>query len=171
MPTLYIANTTKQHHQFTYRHREMSNPAIKEIRAGQQIPITDLTMDEVDSIVKQHEKYGLRSAKELSTLRGFVGLSYMVDKPVPIDAMLATFETNDSALEQGAQTRREVQAAATSEAVADSLNKLTGIDKEAVRPKNLQLEVTEDTTGTRSVASGVEVPADAKDVDPKKRSK
>jgi hypothetical protein len=171
MATLYIANTTKQNHVFVYRHREMSNPAMREIKRGQQIPISDITIEEARAIVKQHEKYGIMDAAELSRRRDFAGLVYSIDKPVDIDQMLASFELNDKDLAKEAQQRREVQAAAISDNVATQLHNLTGMDKENVRPKSLQLEVTEETDGTRSVASGVEVPADPLNVEQRKRSR
>lgn len=159
MPRLYIANCTKQDHLFLANLPERpGNSHIKQfIKAGQQIALDGLESNVIEDIVRQHEPYGLRCADEISRIRDFVGQCYRVDKPVPLDAMLSTFETNDSALDELAAKRRQVEAAAISEGIAENLSRITGHEKETVRPVRLEMQTVEDTKDTPSIAAGVEV--------------
>lgn len=154
---LYIANSTKQHHYFHYNHpgKGRRHPLIK---AGSQVLIgDDLSADQIALIVNQYEIYGIRNVAEMSRLHGFVGFSYSIDKPVPVDAMLSLYEINDSALNERARERRTEEAAAVSDAVADSLARQGGVDRELMRPEHLEIQNREDTDGKPSISEGVEV--------------
>ena len=117
MPRLFIANCTKQHHDFVYRVPETMQLKSQLIRAGEQawIANTEFTSDWIEKIVKDHRRYGLVHATEVKNARTFVGLCYMVDKPMTLDAILNGFAVNDEVLEERAEERRERVA---SEAVA-----------------------------------------------------
>lgn len=161
---LYLANTTKQHRIFTYRiltkRADGSIPAFAawQIKPGGQICVEDnFTKEEIDTIIGQNVKYGLKPASEISRPQKFVGLLYSTEKPVPTDLMMAILEANDGVLESDAQRRREVTAAAISDNIAKDLSDRTGRDRERLRPARLEVEQTEDTPGKAHVASGVEV--------------
>ncbi len=160
MSSLFICNNTKQNHEFLWRIGEMHNPARRMIQAGQQIMIPDLTTDNINSIISQHRVYGLQDANELSRRRAFAGLCYSIDKPVNTDSMLATYDLNDQQLQKSADDRRTVTAAAISDNIAKQLQDATGIEKEKLRPRSVQVEIVEETEGKPAVASGTEVPAD-----------
>jgi hypothetical protein len=152
MAALYIANTTKQHVHFYYRLPEEPTPRFDEIRVGAQARIGgDLSHEVIQRIIKQHEPYGLRAEAELPRAKGFVGLCYSIDKPVKLDSLYGTFESNDTALNERAEERREESAAAIAEGIQSTLQASGGAVSRS------EVEVVEDTRGTPAVASGYEV--------------
>jgi hypothetical protein len=162
---LYLANTTKQHRIFTYRilHKRadgsIPGAATWPIKPGGQICIDDnFTKAEIDEIIAQNVKYGLKSASEVSRVKNFVGIVYDTEKPVSMDSMLERFEKNDSVLGDEAQRRRELTAAAISTNIAKDLAERTGRDPETLRPERVEVQQVEDTAAKPQVASGVEVP-------------
>lgn len=180
---LYIANTTKQHHTFYYKHPEGDpreefrvaphrfnlevvsfRPGLRrrEIKGGTQICINDLSAAQIDVIVQQYEIYGIQDAKQMSRLKGYKGFSYSVDKPVPIETMLAIFETNDKALDEQARERIVVEAAAVSNVIAKDLAQKTGKPIEDLRPNIEVTHMEEDTDSSKPVNLGVEAPRDRK---------
>lgn len=185
---LYIANTTKQHHIFYYKHPEGEpegtarvsehrfrlrevpfRPGLRyrEIKAGTQICIGDLTAAQIDVIVQQYEVYGIRDARQMSRLKGFVGFSYNVGNPVPIEAMLATFETNDKVLDERARERTILEAAEVSNVVAKGLLDATGQrateeNIEKVRPNVEVSHLEEDSDSRTPLNIGAEARRDRK---------
>jgi hypothetical protein len=156
MASLFIANTSKQHHHFYYRLPEDPVARFEEIRVGTQARIGgDLTHEAIQRIIKQHENYGLRAESELKNAKGYVGLCYSIDKPVKLDSLYSTFENNDVALNDRAEDRREDSAAAIASAITDTMASAGG----AVH--RTEVEVVEETRGgTPKVASGYEVTAE-----------
>lgn len=155
---LFIANTTKQHHHFNYRHPEMGARSLM-IKAGTQINFDVLSTDDIDSIVSQYRIYGMQNADEISRLKGFVGFSYRVDKPVPIKTMLELFDKNDKAMDANAKERVMVEAVAVGENIAEKLHQQTRSDPEFFRPQHVEVQTVEETSGEMpSVSMGVEVP-------------
>lgn len=169
---LWVANTTKQNHHFTFR-LPLRGDGFRAplIKAGQQICIDDHTSDEIKEIIRQNERYGLIDAAEFSRRgRKFVGRIYSIDAPVQMDQMLQTFEGNDHALEEQARERQVLQGAAVQDAIAQNIHQRFGIDKEAARP-DVTVETIEDTTdGTPSISMGVEVPSKP-DAEPRRAGK
>jgi hypothetical protein len=156
MTKLFIANTTKQHHDFAYRLPEDKNVRIETIRIGTQVAVGgDLSMDVIARIIEQHSAYGLRDARTLSGVKDFVGLCYSIDKPVPMDNMLVLFERNDEVLNERADQRREDIAGAIAH---NTQSQMEGAD---VTLQRAEVEVVEETkNGTPAVSSGYEVTAD-----------
>ena len=160
MPTLWIANTTKQHHHLYFRLPDRGDGLRRLIiEAGKQICIDDdLTMEEVNFIIKQYQRYDITDAREYSRRKGRVWLVYSIDKPVNLDQMLQTYEGNDKEMEKEALDRQVKQAAAIQDGIAETIHQMTGVDKEAVRPA-VEVETVEETSdGRPSISMGVEVP-------------
>jgi hypothetical protein len=152
MAHLYIANTSKQHHDFAYRLPEEQNIRYEPIRAGSQVRLPgDLPHDLIQRIVKQHECYGMKSVSELQRNRHFVGLCYSVDKPISLDAIHETFETNDVAMNERAEDRREETAAAIGSEIQSTMQ------AHGANVSRSEVETIEDTKGTPTVASGYEI--------------
>jgi hypothetical protein len=152
---LFVANTTKQDHFFTYRLVEKQNHAARKIQAGRQVLLSgDFGQTEIDTIIAQNSIYGLRSAKEVSRFKNFVGYIYSIDSPVKMDGMLEVYEKNDEVKDADAQKRREVTAAAISTQIGDELSRRSG---ENSPPMRLEVEVSTEGDTDKGVASGVEV--------------
>ena len=89
---LFIANCSKQDFLFTYMLPENPRPFSHKIRAGAQIKLNQSQI-EVDTVIKQHELYGMMEATKVK--KGFGSLTYRVDKPISVDAIENGFTQSD----------------------------------------------------------------------------
>lgn len=157
MTTLYIANTSKQYHQFIYRRPESQATAPPlEIPPGQQRAIgTNLTQADVDYIIRHHTKYGMVPAKEAAKTKNFVGLCYSVDKPVSEDNLEVAFDHNEAVLQAIADVNRENTAVAITKSLEDTLESTHS----PVKIGRVEVEVSQETKvgETQKVNAGVEV--------------
>lgn len=159
MSKLYIANVTKQHHDFAYRlpGEDMATygrMSYMRIQAGQQEQIPpgqDLPLPVLEAIVEQYRVYGIMSADDAVRTRGYVWLVFSFDKPVDMDRMHYAFDHNKGVLfDQGERQRRELAVA-----VGD------GISRELNQPlREVELEVLEEAESP-SAAHGLRVVNDA----------
>lgn len=157
MTTLYVANTSKQIHQFIYRRPESqaTSPPL-EIPPGQQRSIgTNLTDSDVDFIIRHHAKYGMVPAKEAAKTKDFVGLCYSVDKPISEDNLEVAFDHNEAVLNAIADMNRENTAVAISKSLEDTLESTHS----PVKIGRVEVEVAQETKvgETQKVNAGVEV--------------
>jgi len=116
MSKLFIANTTKHIQQFGYRIPEFTRLFEQKIMPGDQVLIyQDSPKELLEGILAQHTespKPFCISADEALKHKGFVGLIYSFDRPVPADKIEEKFQQNDVALtEQGLEQRKESAAA------------------------------------------------------------
>jgi hypothetical protein len=119
MTTLYIANCTKQPHEFTYRVPVEDGEGltrrvqVQRIDPGTQQRIHNETaMIVLEMIVDQHIKYGLKPVAEVVRTKDFVGLCYSFDKPVNLDRLGYTFDHNEGVQQEISEERREEVALA-----------------------------------------------------------
>jgi hypothetical protein len=110
---LYIANCTKQDHDFLYRIPENPSVRLQRIPMGQQIRISgDLSQVDVDAIIKQHERYGLIPADKVSSQKQFIGMCYSIGSPVSLNTISGALLKNNGYLEDmGKQIRKEAAVA------------------------------------------------------------
>ena len=121
---LYIANCTKQNHDFTYRLPEDGRLKVQSIPMGGQAIVLrpDATPEVLRAILEQHVHYGLVDVSAIDRTSGFIGLCYSFDKPVDMEKIMRAHEKNELVLvEQGAQIRRDT-AAAMSDAISRDTN-------------------------------------------------
>jgi len=135
MAKLYIANCTKQRHEFMYRAPEQKNPVTQVIEIGSQIMVwKDEPRDVLLNIVEQHEHYGLISVADIDRTKHFVGMCYQFDKPIDVNKIMYTVENNDTVLEQRALDARkeaaQVISHSLSQVAADTGNGLNSVDVE-----------------------------------------
>jgi len=83
---LYVANCSKQEHDFTYMLIENPRPFHHKIRAGAQMEING-SLEEIDHIIKQHSIYGMMEVGKVQ--KGFGGICYRLNKPISVDAIEA----------------------------------------------------------------------------------
>lgn len=155
---LFIANCSTQEHVFVYRLQERQQAPIRSIKAGQQIRLENLDQADVDKIVSQHARYGMKPVEEFSRRKGVTALCYSTKGWMDVDRMLETFDANDDTKNVEAQKRREVTAAAISQSIGKEIGKVSGGN--ASPPSRLEVEVIEDTNDSSGMAAGVEVVAD-----------
>lgn len=153
MPKLFIANTTKQIHDFICWLPGVSKLYQTQIKPGSQVMIGDFTTSDIDNIVKQHAVYGLRASRDVPKDREYVGLCYSVDKPVTMTVLYDGFAKNDEILNERAEVRREEQAAAIAANIKQTMAE-HGVDV-----PRAEVTLVEETRGgvTPSIAKGYEV--------------
>lgn len=155
MASLYIANTSKQHHDFAYRLPEEISVRRQMIPVGGQIRVGgDMSLELIERIIKQHQPYGLKAVSDLTRNRDYVGLCYSIDKPVQLNSdrvMSDTFEKNDSVLDARAEDRREEAAVAIADQIQGTMR------DHGVAVPRAEVEIVEETRGTPKIASGYEV--------------
>ncbi|MGO0649294.1 hypothetical protein [Citrobacter freundii] len=123
---LYIANTTKQRHDFAYRKPETGRLVYHPINAGSQAVVIDGTRAEIDLIIQQHAEYGLIDATNIDQNRIYIGLCYSIDKPVASKVIEKAMRDNDSHLNRAAHDRRQASVLATDSALSEQDNGYRG---------------------------------------------
>lgn len=110
---LYIANTSKQRHVFTYRALETGKERQYPIDPGaQRVVVKNGSSEQVDAVIQRYEPYGLVDATTLDQTPHFVGLVYSVDKPITARNIEKGLRDNDDVLTRESHERRQVSAAA-----------------------------------------------------------
>lgn len=111
---LFIANCTKQNIDFQYRLPESARIFQRLINIGQQerIHSDNLTVEEIDHIVKQHAPYGLVRVDEIDRTKSFIGMCYSIDKEVNMQRVMSALAHNDDVLEERGRITRQESAVA-----------------------------------------------------------
>lgn len=117
---LFIANTTKQRHVFTFRVLETGRLRQIPIEHGSQMAVLDGSTDEIEAVIKHHQVYGLIDASKIDQSRQFVGLCYSIDKPVSANIIEKTIRDNDDHLTRNAHNRRQASVAALDTSLRES---------------------------------------------------
>lgn len=146
MPALYIANASKQPHDFIYWVPESATPRRQRIPAGGQIRVykDEIAMELVNSIVSQHQRYGMVRANEIDRTKPFVGLCYDVDRPVKVDKIMYADEHNAGVLQEASAEARKLSAGA----LHDAITRAT--EGTPLTLQNLDLEVVEQNGPTEA---------------------
>lgn len=117
---LFIANTTKQRHIFTFRVLETGRLRQIPIEHGSQMAVLDGSTDEIEAVIKHHQVYGLIDASKIDQSRQFVGLCYSIDKPVSANIIEKTIRDNNDHLTRNAHNRRQASVAALDTSLRES---------------------------------------------------
>jgi hypothetical protein len=114
MPTLYVANASKQRHDFIYRIPEETAVRRQQIQPGGQITVyqPNAAPEVVSAIIDQHKKYGLVDVAEIDRRKEFVGLCYCIDKPIKVEKFMYAEESNSDVLTKASEEARQLSAAA-----------------------------------------------------------
>lgn len=135
MTKLFVANCSKQRHEFIYRAPEQKNYITQVIDIGQQIMVwKDAPRDDLALIVEQHEHYGLISVADIDRSKFFVGMCYQFDKPIDVNKIMYTVENNDAVIaERALEGRKEVATVIShslNQVAQDAGNSLGNVDVE-----------------------------------------
>jgi hypothetical protein len=138
MPTLYIANASKQRHDLIYRIPEESAPRRQQIPAGGQIVVyqPNASMEVLSVVVEQHLKYGLMDVAEIDRRKPFIGLCYRFDKPIDVEKIMQADEHNSDVLDEQSLDARKLSAAALHGAITEATGGAASIE-------SLELEVVQ----------------------------
>lgn len=117
---LYVANTTKQRHIFTFRQLETGLLRQIPINHGSQMMVLDGSTDELNAVIQHHQVYGLVEASKIDQAGEFVGICYSIDKPVPASVIEKTIRDNDSHLTSAAHVSRQASLASLDQALSNN---------------------------------------------------
>ncbi|AHE73409.1 hypothetical protein M942_22600 [Enterobacter ludwigii] len=156
---LYIANTTKQRHDFTYRNPETGRLVYHPINAGAQTVVMDGAAAEIDVIIQQHAVYGLIDASRIDQNSVHIGRCYSIDKPVPANIIENAMRDNDDHLNRSAHERRQASVIATNDLLREQNNGYRG-DLEVSTEQ--RLNTTDDREEMDFVEETLAVKPDAK---------
>lgn len=128
MPTLYVANASKQRHDFIYRIPEEVGVRRQAIDPGSQIVVyqPNAGAPTIKAIIDQHRNYGLTDVAEIDRRRPFVGLCYQLDKPIKVEKIMYADEHNSEVLTGLSQEARQAAAAALHGSISKEVEKATG---------------------------------------------
>jgi hypothetical protein len=135
MTILFIANCSKQEHNFTYALPENMRPFYQSIRAGGQIKIEG-SLQDVNSIIDQHKVYGLQNAKEIG--RNFGGICYQIDQVIDVESIHHGFSQTEKEQIDRALEAQKITAVASDQILANKAQEF-GVQQKAP----LEIEVTE----------------------------
>ncbi len=145
MTWMYVANATKQTHEFIYRLPEKTEAHRQSIQPGSQIRIPlELSQPDLDAVIAQHERYGMIHISQVDKTKPFAGLVYSLDRPVHETKMQELIQHNEDVLVQRGRKIREEAAIATNQRMERDIF-------EARMPDQLrEVEIgVEEVTGTR----------------------
>lgn len=117
---LFIANTTKQRHIFTFRVLESGRLRQIPIDHGTQMSVLDGSTEEIEAIIQHHQVYGLIDASKIDQSKQFVGLCYSIDKPVASKIIEKAMRDNDDHLTRNSHNRRQASVAALDSSLRNS---------------------------------------------------
>lgn len=117
---LYIANTTKQRHIFTFRTLETGRLRQIPIDHGAQMIVLDGSTEELEAVIQHHQIYGLVDSSKIDQSQSFVGLCYSVGKPVSASVIEKTIRDNDGHLTRGAHNLRQASIMALDNSLRES---------------------------------------------------
>jgi hypothetical protein len=146
MATLYIANCMKQTYEFIYRVPGDDMQTLRKLNTVTISPGTqarvhvEAPLSVLDAIVDQHRHYGLVPVSEMVTTRGFVGICYSFDRPVPLDQLQYAVDHNDGVLFDRGTKQQEDAAIVVDQALESTIGARTGQPLRAV-----EIEVAEDS--------------------------
>lgn len=145
---MYVGNCTRQSNDFQYRMPGEANSQRDRggnLRFQRIEPLSylqlsgELSSDEIDYIVAQHDAYGLIHVSEINRARPYIGLCWDT-KPINVQALREAITHNQEVLEQrGRDIRKEAAVA---------LNTSLEQDEQMGDLKKLTIEVKEDRAGS-----------------------
>lgn len=131
---LYIANCSRQAHNFNYKLPEKSQSFGVVIRAGSQ-HVIDNQSDIIHHIIKQHERYGLQRCDKVD--KAFSGICYAIDKPVTVGRIEENAEQKIENLDDMSQAILEANTVSLSNAIDNAVIESGNTPK----PGEVQLEI------------------------------
>jgi hypothetical protein len=141
MAHMFVANATKQNFIFLYRASGRGTPTAQEIPMGTQIKVSgDLTPDDVEGIILQHERFGFMKADAFDSPR-FGGILYNVGSPIPEARIKKAILKYQAIQDDKGKVIRKEGAIAVSNVIE---REIIGEDNNAMKLTNLEMSVEED---------------------------
>lgn len=138
---LYIANCSRQSHNFNYKLPEKTQQFGVTIKAGEQ-HVIDNQSEVISHIIKQHEPYGFQPCHKVDN--HFSGICYAIDKPVTVGAIESGAEQKTENLENLSQEILE----ATAVSINNTINNEVIKSGETPVEDGVQIEIVGDAVNT-----------------------
>lgn len=131
---LFVANCSRQAHNFNYKLPEKSQPFCVKINSGAQ-HMFEYPPEAIDSIIQQHEPYGLQPRNKVD--RHFSGLCYSIDRPISANEIINGSEQKLENLGNMSQEILKASAVAMNQAVESAVAQ----SGETPMDEGIQLEI------------------------------
>lgn len=131
---LFIANCSRQSHNFNYKLPEKTQSFGVTIKAGTQ-HLLEYPPEVVDHIIRQHEPYGFQPRDKVD--KHFSGICYSIEKTVSKNEIIENAEQKIDNLDTMSQSILEASAVALNNAV-DSAVRQSG---ELPKDEGIQMEI------------------------------
>lgn len=151
MSILYVANATKHYQEILFRLPEATGARRMTIKPGEQLSIRDLSMPDVEAIIRQNVVYGWTDVAAVDRTKPFVGIVYSVDRPIKADKIMGAMEHNLVVLTQRGKQNREMAAVATNATLERQIEASNVADL-----KSMEVTIMEEDSKTK--------PADARQI-------
>jgi hypothetical protein len=144
---LYIANCSKQVHNFLYRVPEATGLRAQPIKEGGQIQISgELQPEAIDYVVNQHVRYGLIPVDDIDRAKPFIGLCYSIDRPIPATKIQKLMIHNQGILEERAEDNLKATALANNKLLENRIEMTAREARHSIPPiGDLEISITEES--------------------------
>lgn len=153
MPTLYVANCTRQNFDARYRLEYLPNGDLKPnqqvlatrqmIPSGRQVPLAgEVSMEQVKSLIAQFERFGALAemdAKQATKRHGRIPLVWNIDQPVKPGTMLLVHDHNLGILTEEGRARRLAAAIVADETLNTAMNAVTPLFEVEIETEDVEV--------------------------------
>lgn len=141
MGVMYVGNATRQNYTFLYRASGRSTPTAQEIPIGTQVKLSgDLTPDDVEGIILQHQPYGFMNVDSFNSPL-FGGIVYSEGRPISSEKLKKAMIKYQEILDARGKVIRKEGAIAVTDVIE---KQIIGEDNNAMKLTNLEMSVEED---------------------------
>ena len=161
MADLYIANTSKQDHDFVFDVPGGKRHHLRKIQAGGQIVLTNLEGDTIKTIIDHHAMYGMRDIKAIKNEKIFVGLCYS-DHEITFDGLTSAIEHNMKNLEEEGDMLRTAASIAADQSLINQAPETSELRRTEVQIEQVATKNNPDTeiNETRRISTEKGAPVD-----------
>jgi hypothetical protein len=159
---LFIGNATRQVYDFSFKLPETETFRSQKIQPGTQERIGgDLTIEDIDYIIKKHAKYGLIPQEEIDRSKAFHGTCYSIGKPITVARLTYLLDHNLGELVDLGRTIRQANAIAQNGNVEAALRESGRPERVAALDMTVQQEDQDPRNDVPQFSVGMMVTAEA----------
>lgn len=111
---MFIANATKQPHEFSFRlpgedMASFKRVSVRTLPPGGQDVVAEGPLTVLEGIIEQYRIYGIVPLDEAVKTRGFIGYIFSIDEPIDVERLGYAADHNQGVLwERGLRQRQEM---------------------------------------------------------------
>jgi hypothetical protein len=152
MSSLFVANATKLIQEIVYRLPETPSARRQTIRPGEQVELRNLSLLDVETIIRQNIVYGWTDAAAVDRAKPYVGIVYAVDRPIVAGKIMSAIEHNIAVLNQRGKENRELAAVASNnllEAQVEMMNN-SHMNETQTKLNRMEMAIVEEDSRSKS---------------------